>query len=200
MPIPSSDLPWDHPVKPRLLKILAHARYADKCIGSFINQAKERFPNALFVITGDHWSRRFIHKKPSLYESRSVPILFYAPALGDFKSIFHPLSVSASHLDIIRTVADLCAPAGFRYHALGKNIFEAESSPSSFGAGVILTPHHIFWPNASATDVEILPHATTLSPTPSLDSKHIQSLSLRYQALQAVGWWLTTQGPDLPQP
>ncbi len=198
LPIPTANLPWDQPVEPRLLKILAHICYADKCIGSFISQAKERFPNALFVITGDHWSRRFIHKRPSLYESRSVPIIFYAPGLGDFKSILDPLQVSASHLDIVRTVADLCAPAGFRYPALGKSILDPTAYPASFGAGVILTPSHIFWPNASAGKAELLPHAAQFSPTPVLEDSQAKALSLRYKALQAVGWWLTTQGTDLP--
>ncbi len=200
LPLPTADLPWDHPVAPRLLKILAHTRYADKCIGNFIKQAKERFPNALFVITGDHWSRRFINKKPSLYESRSVPILFYAPGLGDFKSIQNPLQISASHLDIVRTVADLCAPVGFRYYALGKHLFDPSAYPASFGAGVILTPSHIFAPQASAASAEALPHQTNSAPasTPLLEDSQAKALSLRYKALQAVSWWLTTQGVDLP--
>lgn len=198
LPVPTADLPWDRPVEPRLLKILAHGRYADTCIGNFIRQAKERFPNALFVITGDHWSRRFIHTRPSLYESRSVPIIFYAPGLGDFKSILSPLQVSASHLDIVRTIADLCAPAGFRYCALGKNILDPAGSPASFGAGVILTPSYIFAPQAKAIHAEMLPHASLVPPHPQLDDSQTKAFSLHYKALQAVGWWLTTQGTDLP--
>lgn len=194
LPVPTEDLPWDCP-EPRLLKILAHARYADQCAGAFIAKAKERFPDALFVITGDHWSRRFINKKPSLYESRSVPIIFYAPSLGDLKTLANPLAVSASHLDIGTTVLDLCAPAGFCYPALGKNIFDPKAPPASSGAGVILTPSHILVPYSKASSAEVLPHA--IPSAPSLDDSQAQALSLRYRALQAVGWYMTTQGTDL---
>lgn len=199
LPVPQADLPWEQPVEPRLLKILAHTSYSDKCLGEFIHQAKDRFPRAVFVITGDHWSRRFIHKKPSLYESRSVPIIFYAPSLMDFKDRVAPHSVSAAHIDIIKTLVDLCAPEGFQYPAFGKNIFDTKTRIASFGAGVVITPSHIFWPNPKSPGLETLPHALKDGLDSSPQASDIQALSTYHRALQAAGWWLTTQGPELPK-
>lgn len=198
LPVPQPGLPWEYPVEPRLLKILAHIRYSDRCLGEFIQQAKSRFPKAVFVITGDHWSRRFINKKPSLYESRSVPIVFYAPTLLDFKDRIAPHSVAASHIDIAKTLIDLCAPQGFTYPSLGKNIFDPQARACSFGAGVVITPSHIFWPNLKSPRVEVLPHSKEDAPA-NPSAAEIQAMATYYQAFQATGWWLTTQGPELEQ-
>ena len=39
------------------LKELGHLCYSDKCIGDFVRNAQLKFPNSLFLFTGDHYGR-----------------------------------------------------------------------------------------------------------------------------------------------
>lgn len=145
-------------------KELGHSWYGDKCLGKFIESTEGM--DALFLITGDHWSRRFPTSQPSLFERSSVPLVIYGKHL-DLKV---PDARVGSHIDIIPTLVELVAPKGFVYHALGKNLF-AESR-RAFGAnGVIITAEDIF----------------TLEDAP----KHLLE---EYNALHAIGWWRIKYG------
>lgn len=104
------------------LKVLGHIRYADKCVGEFVDKIEGDALSCLFAITGDHWSRHFINKMPSEYEKSSVPLIIYSPGMGqDFgrKGAF-----KGGHHDIAPTLLNLVASEGYCFHSFGGNIFE----------------------------------------------------------------------------
>jgi phosphoglycerol transferase MdoB-like AlkP superfamily enzyme len=80
-----------------------------------------RLPRALFALTGDHWSRRFLlNRAPTFWERSAVPLPLYGPSvLGRVRP---PESPVGGHLDIAPTLIELAAPAGFAYHSLGENL------------------------------------------------------------------------------
>merc|ERR1712025_423772 len=57
---------------------IGHHWYNDKCIGKFIKIIESKYKNVLFVICGDHFSKRHIEINPSLYEKSVIPLIIYS--------------------------------------------------------------------------------------------------------------------------
>ena len=76
---------------------------------------ENRVPLPLFVITGDHYGRRFINSQPTFFEKTTVPLVLYGKEV--LEGITLPDNVAGSHIDIIPTLVELTAPEGFFYHA-----------------------------------------------------------------------------------
>src|SRR5215470_15167216 len=102
------------------LATFGHLWYSDRAAARFIRAMDQRLPKAVFALTGDHWSRRFLNHTPAFWERSTVPLLLYGPSVlsgarsGD--------GLVGGHLDIAPTLIELSAPAGFIYHSLGENI------------------------------------------------------------------------------
>ncbi len=97
---------------------LGHIYWYDKVIVNFIKKASQKFPNSLFIITGDHFDRSYEYAKNDLYTIKSVPLILYAPTLKPKK-----ISQVGSHLDIAPTIIELIAPKGFQFVSFGKPLF-----------------------------------------------------------------------------
>src|SRR5207247_360324 len=95
------------------LRVLGHFRYADRCLGQFVQNLAPHLTAPLFVITGDHYGRRFPNAHPSLYERMAVPLVLYGPNVLAGRSA--GANAVGSHVDIGPTVVNLSAPAGFTY-------------------------------------------------------------------------------------
>ena len=113
-------------------------RYSDRMVGEFVDRMSEKYPNSLFVITGDHYGRHFVTTVPPLYEGASVPLIMYGPEVLKGTSI--PEDMAASHVDLATTLIELCAPQGFEYISLGKNILEAVDNPMGVGRDFVVFP------------------------------------------------------------
>ena len=118
------------------LRRLGHLWYADRCLGRFIEEAARNWPRSLFAITGDHYSRRCINPRPTLYQRKAVPFVLYGPEV--LSAIRPPDRMAGSHLDILPTLVELAAPPGFAYHALGRNMLDASQTQTGFGHGLLL--------------------------------------------------------------
>ncbi|GAA6988004.1 LTA synthase family protein [Helicobacter pylori] len=97
---------------------LGHIYWYDKVIVNFIKKASQKFPNSLFIITGDHFDRSYEYAKNDLYVIKSVPLILYAPTLK-----LETISQVGSHLDITPTIVELAAPKGFQFVSFGKPLF-----------------------------------------------------------------------------
>lgn len=156
------------------LNVLGHFWYADRCIGEFVEKAERRFTQSLFAITGDHWSRRFLNGRPSLYERKSVPLIIYGPEV--LKGISVPEHVAGCHLDIAPTLIELIAPKGFTYCSMGHNIMSGSRDQMGFGANTVITAEGIW----------------------EIHDKNIPNELLElYNAFHAVGWWRIMKGSEL---
>lgn len=156
------------------LRVLGHFWYGDKCLGEFVDRVEGVFPQSLFAITGDHWSRRFLNSKPTLYERKSVPLIFYGPSV--LRDVSACGEMAGCHLDIAPTLINLIAPEGFHYYSMGSNILDPERRQLGFGANVVVTPESIV--EAANGDFSV-------------------DLSELYNAFHGIGWWRVMKGSEL---
>jgi len=108
----------DIPKNDETINELGHIWYTDATIGNFVKTTEEILPDSLFVITGDH-SERFTFAVPQGPATRStVPCIFYGRIVD--KNFVQ--SKFGEHLDILPTIVNTIAPAGFRYPTFGTDL------------------------------------------------------------------------------
>ena len=101
-----------------------HFEYADHHLADFVLKMYEKYPESLFIITGDHAARWTLQDNPSLYERLSVPLIIFGNGISK-----EMLSTQAagSHMDIVPTILELISPAGTIYYALGQDILSGQT-------------------------------------------------------------------------
>lgn len=169
------------------LEVFGHLWYSDREVGRFVREAEKRFPNALFAITGDHWSRKFINEHPTLFERTGVPLVLYGKAVLDGVPVSKRMA--GSHLDIMPTLFELAAPAGVSYYSLGSNILDPGRVQRGIGRGMVVTPGQMI----AGEIVESLPFGE------KPEVVEISEASRLVQAWQALGWWRIMKGGVLPE-
>lgn len=176
-------------VTPGELHILGHLWYSDRCVGDFAAALQRQHPESLLAITGDHWSRRCLEKRPSIFERHAVPFVLFGPTL--LTNAPRPARIAGSHNDILPTLVELAAPAGFAYHAFGRNLLDAGQAQVGLGSRTVLTPDYT---------LEIdPPDGPELLPGGTLPSAEREAeLRLRYRQLHALAWWRIIKGNTLP--
>lgn len=105
------------------LKELGHLWYGDKAIGEFVENAEKKFENSIFCFTGDHYGRRFINHKPTLYEKSSVPFILYGKEIKPQK-----IKTPGTHIDIMPTLIEMIAPKDFVYYSFGESLFSNDKN------------------------------------------------------------------------
>lgn len=102
-----------------------HTWYADNRLGDFIKKMRKKYPNSLFIVTGDHCARLNPEYLGEDFENRMcVPIIFSGKPIED-ASLARQVGPS-SHMDIIPTLTEMIAPKGYEYKAWGSNLMERE--------------------------------------------------------------------------
>ena len=122
----------------------------------------KKYPDALFIITGDHPSREM----PDELESDSltlyaIPIIFTGGPITPIKKEIKEMM----HLDIMPTLIDMIAPKGFEYKSWGTSAFAETRKVPPMSVRAILKNDNI------------MPVATTQC------SKELQELHRHYMAL-----------------
>ncbi len=102
----------------------------------FVRDMSRRFPDALFVITGDHYGRNYPTNFPTIYQRSSVPLILYGPKA--LQGVTFPADAVGSHVDIAPTLIELCAPAGFNYRSLGKNLLDPKAAKHGVGTDFVI--------------------------------------------------------------
>ena len=164
------------------MSVFGHLWYSDREVGRFVKEAQKKFPEAVFAITGDHWSRKFVNERPTLYESRSVPFVLYGEKV--LEGLSFPDRVAGSHLNIMPTLLDVASPKGHTYVSLTESLFSRKRLPVGIGRGMAVTPSHMI----SGSTAERLPFGSEVS-APDLGPIHSMVSSLR-----GVGWWRIMKG------
>ncbi len=120
---------------PKFLKTIGHAWFADRALGDFVARTSKAHPEALFVITADHWSRRFVNERPTFELKTEIPLIMYGPEVLEG---FAPGSFFGSHLDIATTLIEMIAPEGHQYNSFGRDMFAAEDAPRSIASAGLM--------------------------------------------------------------
>jgi phosphoglycerol transferase MdoB-like AlkP superfamily enzyme len=171
---------------PKWLKTVGHAWFADRALGDFVRSVESKYPDALFIVTGDHWSRRYPTHRPPLTAKCQSPCVWYGPqsmeALGDG-------SFYGSHLDIAPTLIEMIAPEGHAYHSFGCDMFNRDaSSQFSAGAGVVVGPGFVHDPERGVVE--------NWGSVP-IDEAAIQQGTHWSRMSSGLGWWRIMRGNDL---
>lgn len=166
---------------------LQHFEYADKYLADFVREMYKKYPDSLFIVTGDHADRWTLKSSPSLYERLSVPLLIVGR--GVTKDMLSPRGAGA-HMDIVPTVLELVLPKGETYYALGKNVLGGQN----FGLHAYswITPDVLL--EESSQTVEPLPGAVQMPP-----AQEMETFRQRAQDLRTVTAWRVLHGPELPK-
>lgn len=161
------------------LRVLGHLWYSDRALGDFVDALRRDHPGTLVAITGDHYGRRFPNRHPSPWERSAVPGVLLGPAVEGRRLA----ATAGSHLDLVPTLVELCAPAGFAYHALGTDLFAVAQSEIATNAGALTATGALEWNNRGDA---------TLTPE---EAKRLTQVKADRAAISA---WALLRGDRLP--
>ena len=167
-----------------LLKELGHYWYATRELAAFIRAAKEKFPDSIFLVVGDHADRYNIEKTPTLYERYAIP--FILTGHGIRKGLLLD-DAAGSQIDIAPTLIELIAPRGFRYEAVGRSLTRNNRRGVNYG----------FWITHSAIGkADTVPFVAEpiKGRSAAIDEESLQDY---INAVRALSWWRPKYGPLL---
>ena len=164
---------------------MGHHWLADKYFGESVARFENSLPNLLVCATGDHWCRHNPLVNWQLATKRCVPILLYGP---DVIGTNLPPAGPASHRDLIRTLVEASAPAGFVFPAFGNNLLQLPHPPYATASEAVIGDNLLHYRGRTAhpkTDV-------ARDPPEWLD----EALT-RERAERALAWWWLKRGPAI---
>lgn len=177
---------WQDPVT---LRELGHAWYADRCLGDFVRRMEKDLRLPVFAITGDHHSHRCIAANPTWYERSAVPLVLYGPDV--LAGVTVPPGTCGSHVDIVPTLIELAAPAGFAYHAIGADLLGETPHVLGLGRQRVIGPGFL-----AIIDDHAAFHPLPWGPLPD-SLPDLQVLKRLDDAQHAVSWWRIMRGPEI---
>ena len=165
---------------------LGHYWYMDKIVTQFVHETMKKYPDSLFVITGDHAVRMNPSRTPTMYEYQSVPFVLYGQ--GVTSAVLAP-DVVGGHTNIVPTLIELIAPAGFSYVSIAPSLTE-NNMGAAFNRDYFLTWSVMGRVNTKET--ELLPGAAEEDPAAAYDL-----LQRRMAILRTLSWQLIEHGDSL---
>jgi phosphoglycerol transferase MdoB-like AlkP superfamily enzyme len=175
------ELPAEAKKNQDLIKRLGHYWYTDKVISDFVKATKEKYPDSLFVITGDHADRTNIDANPTFFERYTIPCVIYGP--GVTKNMLAK-EAAGGQVNIGATLLELIAPKDFTYFSLGESL--TKNSKVGFNHNLWITDKAIG--KIENEEAVLLPGQTgdlTLERQEAMD---------RLTIMRTISWWRTVKG------
>lgn len=170
-----------------LVNELGHYWYADRELAGFVKNLKEKYPDCLVLIVGDHADRYNIDKQPSMYERYVVP--FVVTGAGVHKGTLLPDS-AGSQIDIGPTLIEMIAPKGFAYYAIGSSLTRSNRQGVNYG----------FWITrdfmGEADRIPLEPVQIEGSQGRPINEPALQHY---IDAVRSISWWRPKYGPVLDE-
>lgn len=170
-----------------LVNELGHYWYADRELAGFVKNLKEKYPECLVLIVGDHADRYNIDKQPSMYERYVVP--FVVIGAGVHKGTLLPDS-AGSQIDIGPTIIEMVAPKGFAYYAIGSSLTRSNRQGVNYG----------FWITrdfmGEADRIPLEPVQIEGSQGRPINEPALQHY---IDAVRSISWWRPKYGPVLDE-
>ena len=170
-----------------LVNELGHYWYADRELAGFVKNLKEKYPDCLVMIVGDHADRYNIDKQPSMYERYVVP--FVVTGAGVHKGTLLPDS-AGSQIDIGPTIIEMVAPQGFVYYAIGSSL--TRSSRQGVNYGFWITRDFM----GEADRIPLEPVQIEGSQGRPINEPALQHY---IDAVRSISWWRPKHGPVLDE-
>lgn len=176
-----------------LLRELGHYWYADRELARFVARLKERYPECLIAIVGDHADRYNIDKTPSMYEQYAVPFIVTGRGVG--RGTLLPDS-AGSQIDIGPTLIELVAPRGFEYYAVGASL--GRDNRQGVNYGFWITRDFI----GEADTVPLKPvqiEENSANQAGQFDEADEAAMQRYIDMVRGVSWWRPKYGPLLDE-
>jgi len=180
-------LPPEAVDREELAKELGHYWYMDKIVTAFVRKTMEKYPDSLFIITGDHAERMNLSAAPSMFERHSIPLLIYGQ--GVTKDLL-PRDVAGGHTNLVPTLIELIAPAGFEYYSIADSMtkhtevgFNRNNWITKNGMGEMDSEQQEFLPGVSGADL----------------NQDRQKVKEKAAMMRTISWWLLQKGTSLPE-
>lgn len=167
-----------------LIKKLGHFWYSDKMLAQFVATARQRYPDSLFLIVGDHADRLNLETNPLLYERYGIPLVLYGKGINKHSL---PPNVAGSHINITPTLLELVAPPGFPYYSLGRSLTKGNDIGMNYGFWI--TSGHMGRDGAEYMEAH---------GDPGLVPPDQDKIRREIDAVRAFSWWRLKYGPTLP--
>lgn len=167
---------------PEFIKKLGHFWYADKMLAQFVKEASRKYPDSLFVIVGDHADRVNVEPNPPMFERYAIPFVLYGK--GVTKDVL-PDNAAGSHINVVPTLMELVAPAGFEYYSVGRSLTTGNDFGMNYGFWI--TAGHMGKADADYCEA----HSQGQLP-PKQDT-----IRQEVDAARAVSWWRIKFGRTL---
>ena len=167
-----------------LIKKLGHFWYADKMLAQFVKEARQQYPDSLFVIVGDHADRVNVETSPALFERYTIPFIVYGKNINK-ESL--PEQSAGSHINVAPTLLELVAPSGFEYYSVGRSLTNGNDFGMNYGFWI--TPGYMG--NADNDYKETHLSKTGLLP-PDQDK-----IRQEIDSARAISWWRIKYGKML---
>ncbi|MBR1647958.1 MAG: sulfatase-like hydrolase/transferase [Selenomonadaceae bacterium] len=166
---------------------LGHYWYMDEVIARFVHETFARYPESIFVVTGDHAIRCDPSTHPTIFEHQSVPFVLFGN--GVTKNILPP-DVVGDHISIVPTLLDLIAPKDFAYYSIAPSLFNSDGV--GFNTDAFLTAKVAG--EIDSDVIEWLPHvASNELDNINLADERAHATEI-ISAMRTVGWWIITKG------
>ena len=120
--------PADIKENKRLQEILGTFWYADQAASRFLNTMRQAYPDALFIITGDHaipltyLEQTSLMGRPCSIRERHSPVFMVHHR--DIDQAILAGNTIGGHMNILPTIMELIAPKGFTYYSLCSSLTE----------------------------------------------------------------------------
>ena len=166
---------------------LGHYWYMDEVITNFIRATSQKFPESIFVVTGDHAIRCDPSTHPTIFEHQSVPFVLYGA--GITKEILPPDAVG-DHISIVPTIIELIAPKDFAYYSIAPSLFNSDGV--GFNTEAFVTSKVAGQIDSDV--MELLPHvASNELNDVNLTDEREHALKI-ISAMRTVAWWMIVNG------
>ena len=152
----------------------------------FIQKAKAKYPDSLFLVIGDHADRYNIEKTPTMYERYGIP--FIVTGKGVYKGIL-PKGAAGSQIDVVPTLIEMIAPQGFSYQSVGSSLTRGNRMGVNYG----------FWITDAAIGKADVPVFEPELMRAGVEPPDSQDLRDYIDAIRSISWWRAKYGPVLDE-
>lgn len=159
-----------------LIKKLGHFWYADKMLSQFITDARQQYPDSLFVVVGDHADRVNIETNPAMFERYAIPLIVYGQGISK-ESL--PEQAAGSHINVTPTLLELVAPSGFEYYSVGRSLTNGNDLGMNYG----------FWITAGHMGKADEDYAQAQVIKQGLAAPDQDKIRQEVEAARAISWW-----------
>lgn len=167
-----------------MIKKLGHFWYADKVMAQFVQDARSRYPDSLFLIVGDHADRVNVETNPSLFERYSIPFVVYGKGINK-RSL--PESAAGSHINVTPTLLELIAPANFEYFSIGRSLTKGSDVGINYG----------FWITSDYMGEADGDYRETHLLGPDIRPPEQSKIRQEIDSARAFSWWRVKFGKTL---